>query len=794
MRDLRADAIERGDLGRLSRIRTGFLTDIAMDHPDGSTKRSAAAGGWGALKSCGKHLLGSRAPLSGARALLSANQPDGFDCPGCAWGDPEHGSSFEFCENGVKAVSWEATDKRAPPAFFARHTVSALRGWSDYALEGEGRLTHPMRYDPGSDRYLPISWNAAFAEIGTVLRGLDHPDQAEFYTSGRASNEAAYLYQLFARAYGTNNFPDCSNMCHEASGIALTQAIGVGKGTVTLEDFERADAVFVVGQNPGTNHPRMLGDLRRAAERGARVVVLNPVRERGLERFADPQNTVEMLRGASRPIASHYLQPRLGGDMAAFRGLAKAVFARDDAALAAGRSTLLDRAFLASHTAGLDAYRAAVDATTWEAILDQSGLTRAEIEAMAEVYLGADRVIATWAMGVTQHRHSVATIREIANVLFLRGHIGRPGAGLCPVRGHSNVQGDRTVGINEKPSAALLDALEREFGFAPPRRHGHNVLAAIRAMRDGTARAFIGLGGNFARAAPDTAVVAEALARCDLTVHIATKLNHAHLVPGRVSYILPCLGRTEIDRNGAGRTQIVTVEDSMSMVHGSGGINRPASPHLRSEVAIVAGMAAATVGSERVDWAALADDHDRIRDLIARTIPGFEGYNTRVRRPRGFMLRNLAAERVFETEAGKATFSDDALPEATEHQRARAMRNTFVLQTFRSHDQYNTTIYGLDDRYRGVYGERRVLFAHPDDLAEIRARLGDRVDIRGLPADGVVRVAEDFRLVPFEMPRGSLAGYYPELNVLVPLSAAGAQSDTPTSKSILVTLHARASA
>ncbi len=575
-----------------------------MAQSEGSSKRSSAAGGWGALKSCGKHLFGSRAPLTGARALLKANQPDGFDCPGCAWGDPEHGSSFEFCENGVKAVSWEATDKRTKPSFFARHTLTELRGWSDYALEGQGRLTHPMRYDAASDRYLPVSWETAFAEIGETLRGLDSPDQTEFYTSGRASNEAAYLYQLFARAYGTNNFPDCSNMCHEASGVALIDAIGVGKGTVLLEDFEKADAIFCVGQNPGTNHPRMLGDLRRAAERGAKVVVLNPVRERGLERFADPQNTVEMLRGASQPIASHYLQPRSGGDMAAFRGIAKIVFARDAEALAAGRPSILDRAFLEHHTAGLDAYRAAVEATSWEAILDQSGLTRDEIDAMAEVYLGAQRVIATWAMGVTQHRHSVATIREIANLLFLRGHIGRPGAGLCPVRGHSNVQGDRTVGINERPADAFLDSLEQHFGLPMPRRHGHNVLAAIRAMRDGTSKAFIGLGGNFLRATPDTPVVAKALASCRLTVHIATKLNHAHLVPGAVGYLLPCLGRTEIDRNAEGKIQIVTVEDSMSMVHGSGGINKPASKELRSEIGIIAGMAQATVGSAAIDWAA----------------------------------------------------------------------------------------------------------------------------------------------------------------------------------------------
>lgn len=765
-----------------------------MDHPVASPKRSSAAGGWGALKSCGKHLLGSRSPLTGARAMLKANQPDGFDCPGCAWGDPAHGSSFEFCENGVKAVSWEATDKRTPPKFFARHTVSALRGWTDYALEGEGRLTHPMRYDAASDRYLPVSWDAAFAEIGETLRALQNPDQAEFYTSGRASNEAAYLYQLFARLYGTNNFPDCSNMCHEASGIALQAAIGIGKGTVLLEDFEKADAIFVVGQNPGTNHPRMLGDLRKAATRGARVVVFNPVRERGLERFADPQNTVEMLRGASAPVASHYYQPRPGGDMAAFRGIAKAVFAADDAALAAGKPSVLDGAFLSRHAAGHEAYRSVVEATTWEAIEDQSGLSRADIEVAADVYLGADKVICTWAMGVTQHKHSVATIREMTNLMLLRGNVGRPGTGLCPVRGHSNVQGDRTVGINEKPPASLLDALEREIGFSAPRKHGHNVIAAIGAMLDGSSKAFIGLGGNFARATPDTALVAKALASCELTVHIATKLNHSHLVPGRVAYLLPCIGRTEIDRNSKGKIQIVTVEDSMSMVHGSGGINKPASPELRSEIAIIAGMAAATVGSDRVDWAALADDYDGIRTLIEKTIPGFTGYNTRVRRPRGFMLRNLAAERNFETTTGKANFSADPLPDATEHQQARAKGETFVLQTFRSHDQYNTTVYGMDDRYRGVYGERRVLFAHPDDLADLRASAGDWVDIVGTHDDGVVRVAEGFRLVPFDMPRGSLAGYYPELNVLVPLSTFGEGSDTPTSKSVLVSIRRRAKA
>lgn len=757
-------------------------------------KKSTAAGGWGALKSCGKRLLESGTPLSGARTMLKANQPDGFDCPGCAWGDPEHGSSFEFCENGVKAVAWESTEKRATPDFFAASTVSALRQLTDYELEANGRLTHPMRYDPASDRYLPVAWEEAFAEIGSILSRLDSPDRAEFYTSGRASNEAAYLYQLFVRIYGTNNFPDCSNMCHEASGVALRQAIGVGKGTVLLEDFEKADAIFVIGQNPGTNHPRMLGDLRRAARRGARVVVFNPVRERGLERFSDPQDKIEMLRGGSTDIASHYLQPQLGGDMAAVRGMAKAVFAADDTAVAAGLPPVLDHDFLADHCTGLADYRAAVDATGWPEIEDQSGLTRQEIEQAADVYMNAERVICTWAMGVTQHLHSVATIREITNLMLLRGNIGKPGAGLCPVRGHSNVQGDRTVGINEKPPAAFLDALERKFGFAPPRADGHNVLAAIGAMLDGSAQAFIGLGGNFARATPDSTLVERALRRLKLTVHIATKPNYSHLMPGEVSFILPCLGRTEMDLNSAGKSQLISVEDSMSMVHGSAGINRPASPHLLSEVSIIAGIAEATVGSGVVDWRELAQDYDRIRDLIEETIPGFEAYNERLRKPRGFHLRNTAAHREWNTPAGRASFSSGALPQETVHQRARKGQGRFALQTFRSHDQYNTTVYGLDDRYRGVFGERQVIFIHPEDLKALNAEAGERVDVVSEHDDGIERVARDFRVVPYDIPRGSIAGYYPELNVLVPLGSAGEESDTPTSKSIMVSFGKRETA
>ncbi len=752
-------------------------------------KKSAAAGGWGALKSCGKRLLQTGNPLSGAKTMLKANQPDGFDCPGCAWGDPEHGSSFEFCENGVKAVAWEATQKRVTPDFFAAHSVTELRSWSDYELEHQGRLTHPMVYDAASDQYRATSWEEAFAAIATSLNALDDPDRAEFYTSGRASNEAAFLYQLFVRLYGTNNFPDCSNMCHEASGVALTEAIGIGKGTVLLDDFEEADAIFVIGQNPGTNHPRMLADLRKATARGAKVVVFNPLKEKGLQRFADPQNKLEMIFGGSEPTSTDYYQPRLGGDMAAVRGMAKLVFAAEERAVATGQPSVIDHAFIAEHCLGFEAWKAVVEATTWEQIFAQSGLTLEEITRAADVYLGADKVICTWAMGVTQHRHSVATIREIANFMFLRGNVGRPGTGLCPVRGHSNVQGDRTVGINEKAPKALIDALEREIGVKMPRNRGHNVVEAIGAMISGRAKAFIGLGGNFARATPDSDLVAKILQSLDLTVRVATKLNHSHLLPGKVSYILPCLGRTEIDKNSKGVRQIVTVEDSMSMVHGSGGINMPASKELKSEVAIVAGIAAATVGSAHVDWAALSDDNDLIRDLIARVLPAFGDYNTAVRQKRGFWLRNPASEREFNTSTGAANFGADDLPEQTEWQQAEAGGDRLVLQTFRSHDQYNTTIYGMDDRYRGVYGERRVIFINPDDLARLGHGAGDVVDLTSYAPDGTTRAADSFRLVPYDIPRGCIAGYYPELNLLVPHDAYGKGSFTPVSKSILVSLH-----
>ena len=727
--------------------------------------------------------------MSGALSLLKANQPDGFDCPGCAWGDPEHGSSFEFCENGVKAVAWEATRARVTPDFFAKHSVSELRKWSDFDLEKEGRLTHPMRYNTSTDHFEAVDWDTAFSEIGAQLNALDNPNQAEFYTSGRASNEAAFMYQMFVRLFGTNNFPDCSNMCHEASGVALGDAIGIGKGTVRLEDFEEADAIFVVGQNPGTNHPRMLADLRAATQRGARVVVFNTLKEKGLHRFADPQNKLEMLRGGSEKTSSDYYCPRLGGDMAVFRGMAKAVFAAEDRAQAAGAKPVLDHAFIDEHCDGFEAYNEAVFSTSWEHIEDQSGLTRVEIEEAADIYMQADSVITTWAMGLTQHRHSVISIREIANFMFLRGNIGRNGAGLCPVRGHSNVQGDRTVGIDEKAPKGLLDGMERELGVKLPRDPGHNVLQAIGAMMSGEARAFIGLGGNFARATPDSPLIAKAMEELDLTVNVATKLNHGHLLAGKHAYILPCLGRTEIDRNSANIRQIVTVEDSMSMVHGSGGINLPASPLLKSEVGIVAGIAQATLGTDVVEWPELADDYDKIRDLMARVLPIFGDFNVDVRKPRGFRLRNGAAHREWNTATKRANFDACSLPKATEWQQAKGEGAHFVLQTFRSHDQYNTTIYGMDDRYRGVFGAREVVFMHPKDIKQMGFSDGEHVDILGLEDDGVERCARGFKLAAYDIPRGCVAGYYPELNVLVPLNSFGKESFTPTSKSVPVTFR-----
>ncbi|RKQ96940.1 formate dehydrogenase F4A subunit [Kushneria sinocarnis] len=742
------------------------------------------AAGWGALRAVGQHIRHSRAPLANVRSLLKMNQPDGFDCPGCAWGDPEHGSSFEFCENGVKAVTWEATAKRVTPKFFERYSVAEMKQWDDYRLEDQGRLTSPMRYNARTDHYEPVSWEDAYALVAEHLKALDHPDQALFYTSGKAANESAYVFQLLARLYGTNNLPDCSNMCHEASGTALSESLGIGKGSVLLDDFERAEAIFTFGQNPGTNHPRMLGTLREAAERGCEIVAFNTLRERGLERFADPQKKLEMLRGGSHRISSLYFRPHLGGDMAAIRGMAKVVFERE-----ARDGNIIDHDFIAQYTHGFEGWQQAVEATSWEAIEDQSGLSREEITQAAEVYIRSNATICCWAMGITQHQHSVVMIREIVNFLLLRGNIGKPGAGTCPVRGHSNVQGDRTMGIFERPKPALLDALEAYYGVPMPREHGVDTVNAIRAMRAGRAKVFIGLGGNFARATSDSEVCEEALSSCNLTVHISTKLNRSHLVTGSDALILPCVGRVEIDRRADGAPQLITVEDSMSMVHGSAGIHEPASPDLRPEITILTNIAHRAVGSEVVDWLSLAEDYDRIREQIAAVIPGFADFNNRVRQPRGFWLGNPGARREFPTASGCAEFSDAPLPEAIMHQQLRDREGWVTLQTLRSHDQYNTTVYGYNDRYRGVEGTRRVVFLSSADMARLGLAKNDWVDLIGDAADGRERRANGFRVVEYDTPAGCAAAYYPETNPLIPLDSVGLKSNTPTSKSVAIRLE-----
>jgi molybdopterin-dependent oxidoreductase alpha subunit len=745
-----------------------------------------AAGGWGSLEATTRYVFDSKQALKNLRNLMRVNKARGFDCPGCAWGDDNH-STFSFCENGAKAVSWEATRNAVEPAFFAAHSVSTLREQSDYFLEYQGRLTHPMRYDAKTDRYQPITWPDALKLIASHIQAMDNPNQIELYTSGRASNEASYLYQLFGRMLGTSNFPDCSNMCHEASGVGLKQSIGVGKGTIRMDDFEQADAIFVFGQNPGTNHPRMLHSLKHAASRGARIVSFNTLRERGLERFADPQNPIQMLTPKSSPISSAYFQPNLGGDMAAVRGMVKALLETHRQRIAANEPGLFDQPFIERHCVGIEEYLAQVDATSWQQITTQSGLSETQLRHAAAIYQGAERVICTWAMGVTQHKHSVPTVREITNLQLLFGQLGKPGAGLCPVRGHSNVQGNRTMGIDEKAPKALLDSLEQHFGFSPRREMGHNTVEAIEAMLRGEVKVLIALGGNLAAAAPDTERTAQALRRCDLTVHISTKLNRSHLITGKDALILPTLGRTELDMQASG-PQYITVEDSFSMVHASEGIGKPLADTQRSETAIVCGIADAVLGNQKLDWLELADDYSLIRQHIQATIPGFDDFNQRCELPGGFYLGNAAAELRFATQSGKAEFCAAPLPD-TLFPQIGAQKAPFVLQTLRSHDQYNTTIYGLDDRYRGVYGQREVLFIHPEDLADLGLQDGELVEIETLWNDGITRKVSGFKLVSYDIPRGNLAAYYPETNPLVPLASFGDGTGTPTSKSVPVAIR-----
>ena len=736
----------------------------------------APAGGWGALRATAQaiHLQmdKAKAPLT----LLRTNQPDGFDCPGCAWPDKEHRSTFQFCENGAKAVTWEATNKRVPPEFFEKNTVSSLLQLSDFELEDMGRLTHPLVYDRSTDTFRAVEWDKAFSRIGEILRGLP-PDQVEFYTSGRASNEAAYLYQLFAREYGTNNFPDCSNMCHEPTSVGLPQSIGIGKGTVSLEDFDHCELIIAIGHNPGTNHPRMMGTLHEAARRGVQIFVFNPLRERALERFADPQNWLEMATYGSTKIASTYYQVDGGGDAAALIGIMKALLAMD-----AEQGDVLDHDFIETHTEGFDAFASGLESTTWEDIEKASGLRRADLEAVAVAYAKSNATIVTYGMGVTQHNKGTANVRLIADLLLLRGNFGKPGAGICPLRGHSNVQGNRTVGITEKPSGRFLKQIEEVFGFKPPEKHGHDAVNAMQAMVDGSAKALICLGGNFAVALPDPEQSFPAMGKLDLSVHVGTKLNRSHLLVAKETYVFPCLGRTELDVQASG-PQSITVEDSMSMVHASAGKLAPASEHLRSEPALVAGIANATLPNSKVPWLDLVADYDKIRDLIEKTIPGFESFNERIRTPGGFRLPLPPTERKWPTASGKAMFS--VYGGVKEDADVFGSEEVLRLITLRSHDQYNTTIYAMDDRYRGVFGRRDVLFMNEADLSARGLEHGDLVDIETIVPGRKLRL-EKITAIAYNIAQGSVGAYYPEANVLVPLDYIDQESGTPSYKSVPV--------
>ncbi|HID7841547.1 FdhF/YdeP family oxidoreductase [Stenotrophomonas maltophilia] len=742
------------------------------------------AGGWGAAGATAKVLLQQSVIGKGSKALLAMNQPGGFKCPSCAFPDADERKKLEFCENGAKALAWEATQFRAGRELFARHTVTELMAQTDYWLEMQGRLTEPMRYDAATDHYVPCSWDDAFALIGRHLQALDSPHQAEFYTSGRTPNEAAFLYSIFVREFGTNNFPDCSNMCHEPTSRGLPPAIGVGKGTIVLQDFEHAEAIFVIGQNTGTNSPRMMSNLVEARKRGIPIVAVNPMPERALIRFAEPQDMVQMATFGSTEITSEFVHIRIGGDLALIKGMMKVMFERE-----AQGERVLDHAFLSEHTVGLEALREDVMAQDWDQIVQVSGISQAQIRRCAEIYIRSNATVICYGMGLTQHQYGSRLLQQVANLLLLRGNFGKPGAGIGPIRGHSNVQGDRTVGIDEKPKPAYLDRVQQVFGFDPPREHGHHVVESIEAMLEGSARVFIGLGGNFIHAVPDTPRAYEAMRGLDLTVGIATKLNRGHLVHGRDALILPVVARSERIVTPAGE-QFVTIEDAMSNVTASRGVLEPVSADVLPEVEIVCRMALATLPDSRVDWAGCMHDYAPIRELIAAVYPEiYIGFNERIQQPHGFHLDIPPRRRVWPTPNGKANILvmpgldvDDPVHDP----------DMLRLATVRSHDQYNTTIYSYNDRYRGVYNDRMVLFMNIEDRLARGLEKEALVSLETISGDGVQRRVEGLTVLDYPMPRGALAGYYPELNPLLPLDYYDRISGTPAAKSIPVRMRAMA--
>ena len=746
-------------------------------------KKSTVAAGIPAVIQTMRFAVGNMGAVRGINELLHLNQKKGFDCQSCAWPSPDENRHFaEFCENGVKAVSDEAMTERITREFFAKHSVAELAAQTDHWLNRQGRLTEPMVLRPDATHYEPITWEQAFALIATELHMLASPNEASFYTSGRTSNEAAFLYQLFVRSFGTNNLPDCSNMCHESSGFALKETIGLGKGTVSLHDLEHAEAIFIVGQNPGTNHPRMLTTLEIAKRNGCKIVSINPLPETGNLRFKNPQdfkNPVRAMKtflGEGTRISDLWLQVRLSGDMAVFKGLIKHMLEIE----AGSPGSVLDHNFIDEFTSGFAEMKQQIDATSWDEIVHQSGIRREEIAAAAEIAIKAKSIICCWAMGLTQQPDAVATIQEIVNFLLLGGNIGRPGAGVCPVRGHSNVQGDRTMGIWEQMDDTFHDALDTEFHFKSPREHGFDVVQTIKAMHDGRVKVFFAMGGNFLSSTPDTEFTASALRNCRLTAHVSTKLNRAHLITGKTALILPCLGRSEIDRQSSG-DQFVTVEDSMCIVNPSRGNLEPASKHLLSEVAIICQLARMVLGKDNpIDWEGLQGDYSRIRDHIDHVIPGFKHFNRRIAEGI-FYLPHPARQRIFHTKTKKATFKAHKLPDYD------LPSGQFALMTMRSHDQFNTTIYGLDDRYRGIYNGRRVVFLNEADVAEIGLTQGQIVDLTS-HFNGETRTARHFMVVPYNIPRRCAAAYFPEANVLVPVDSATPISNTPISKFIPITI------
>ena len=722
-----------------------------------------------------KHVFSEMSLKTCTPTLFAVNQMDGFDCPGCAWPDPDdHRSGMgEYCENGAKAIAEEATSKRATPEFFAKHSVEEMSNWSDYKIGKSGRITHPMILKEGDTHYEPIDWQAAFDLIGGKLKSLDSPDDAIFYTSGRTSNEAAFLYQLFVRQYGTNNLPDCSNMCHESSGVGLSETVGIGKGSVKLEDFYKTDLIIIMGQNPGTNHPRMLSALQKAKRNGSKIISINPLKETGLISFKNPQEIGGWI-GSGTSLSDRYLQVMVNGDVALLKAIMLVLLEKEEA----NPGSIFDHDFIKDKTASYENFIADLKNYNLESLSENCGISIEEIRNTADDIIAAEKMIICWAMGLTQHKNGVDNIREIVNLLLLRGSIGKPGAGTCPVRGHSNVQGDRTVGIWEKMKPAFAEKLKAEFDFEPPMHEGYNVVNAIKAMHESKAKVFFAMGGNFLSATPDTELTAAALQNCDLTVQVSTKPNRSHLITGKTALILPCLGRTELDEQ-KGKKQFVSVENSMGVVHQSRGGLKPASKHLMSEPAIVASLAKAALKNSKTDWDGLVENYDRIRDAIQNTIPGFENYNERVRQKGGFYLPNGARDGDFKTKTGKANFS---MNKPSDLQLAE---DEYLMMTVRSHDQFNTTIYGLDDRYRGIYNGRRIVMMHPDDMAAADFKEGDFVDLSS-HYDGVDRLAPKFYVVAYDIPRRCIGTYFPEANPLIPFDKYARKSHTPISKSVVV--------